>query len=162
LPWHGLCTRTINTYDFRSMMCCAIVSGWDLRRKDLDYTLARRLVHQWEEIAPNYFGDFYPLTPYSLQNDSWMAWQFDRPEAGEGMIQVFRRRDSSEKSQLLKLQGLAPGAVYTVSDIDSKATHVLRGRQLMEQGLSIHIPQRPGAVVMTYRKAAAGPGTPSS
>jgi len=32
-----------------------------------------------------------------------MAWQFDRPEAGEGMVQVFRRADSPFDSAHLKL-----------------------------------------------------------
>ena len=25
-------------------------------------------------------GDYYPLTPYSIQPADWIAWQFDRPD----------------------------------------------------------------------------------
>ena len=68
---------------------------WDLRRHDLDYAFLRRLVDQWRDVADNYYGDFCPLTPYRMENDVWMAWQFDRPEVGGGMVQVFRRPKSS-------------------------------------------------------------------
>ena len=36
-------------------------------------------------------GDYYPLTSYSLQPDHWIAWQFNRPETGDGVVQAFRR-----------------------------------------------------------------------
>jgi alpha-galactosidase len=152
LPWHGLCSRIIATYDFRSMMCPAIVSGWDLRRQDLDYSLARRLVHEWEQIAVNYLGDFYPLTPYSLQNDTWMAWQFDRPESGEGIVQAFRRRDNTEKSRTFKLQGLNPQTQYTIMDFDRHTTRTVAGRELAEHGLTIHLSKQPDAAVIAYLK----------
>ena len=32
-----------------------------------------------DQIADLLLGDFYPLTPYSLAEDVWLAWQFDRP-----------------------------------------------------------------------------------
>ena len=59
------------------------------------------------EAGPeNYYGDFYPLTPYRTENDVWMAWQFDRPESGEGMVQVFRRPQSPVTAMDLKVHGL--------------------------------------------------------
>jgi alpha-galactosidase len=45
-------------------------------------------------MSPDYYGDFYPLTPWTRDNSVWIAWQFDRPEQGEGIVQVFRRDQS--------------------------------------------------------------------
>ena len=63
-------------------------------------------------IAPNYLGDFYPLTPYSEASHVWMAWQYDRPEAGEGVVQAFRHRESSRESMKFALRGLEANATY--------------------------------------------------
>ena len=153
IPWHGLCIRVIKSYAFRSMMCPAIVTGWDLRRKDLDYPLARRLVHEWEQVATNYLGDFYPLTPYSLENDVWMAWQFGRPEAGSGMVQAFRRMESPQETTVFKLRGLDERARYTVTYLDSQKSRKMTGRELMEKGLSIRIPKKSNAALVTYNKS---------
>ena len=152
IPWHGLCIRVIEPYAFRSMMCPAIVTGWDLRRKDLDYSLARRLVHEWEQVAPNYLGDFYPLTPYSVENDVWMAWQFDRPEAGEGMVQAFRRSESSQDTVVLKLSGLQEQAQYTVTNLDRRKSQGFTGHELMGKGLKIHLPKQSGSALITYKE----------
>jgi len=32
--------------------------------------------------ATVFLGDYYPLTPYSLSEHDWIAWQFDRPSPG--------------------------------------------------------------------------------
>jgi hypothetical protein len=52
-----------------------------------------RLCQQFRQVADCYLGDLYPLTPYSLENTAWMGWQFDRPDLGTGMVQVFRRSE---------------------------------------------------------------------
>lgn len=152
LPWHGLCSRVIEPYGFRSTMCPALATGWDLRRRDLDYDLARRLIGEWRSIATNYLGDFYPLTSYSLTSDVWMAWQFDRPEVGAGIVQAFRRTDSPEQTQVFKLRGLDPNTRYRVQNIDETTAQDLTGRELMDPGLSITIAAKPGAVVICYHK----------
>ena len=152
IPWHGLCIRVIEPYAFRSMMCPAIVTGWDLRRKDLDYPLARRLVHDWEQIAANYLGDFYPLTPYSLENTVWMAWQFDRPEAGSGMVQAFRRDEAPEETTVFRLSGVDSESRYIITDCDGGQPRTVTGRELREKGLTIRIENKPGAGVLVYKK----------
>jgi len=80
-----------------------------------------------------------------------MAWQFDRPEAGQGIIQAFRRSESVQKSALFKLRGLDPGARYSVADFDGKK-RVLRGAQLMEDGLDVRVAKKPGAALIIYNK----------
>jgi alpha-galactosidase len=124
---------------------------FDVRRKDLDYALIRRVLGQWKQYAPYYFGDYYPLTPYTLDPAAWMAWQFDVPEKGEGMVQAFRRAESVYEVARFRLRGLNPGAVYTLTDLDSGQSQKLAGRELLDKGAAVPIADRPGSAVITYR-----------
>jgi alpha-galactosidase len=145
-------TGDIEAYRFRSNMSASLTLCYDVRRKDLNYELARRLFAQLKRIGPNYLGDFYPLTPYSLAGDAWMAWQYDRPEAGAGLVQAFRRDRCEEATRTLRLNGLDPAAQYEVMDLDSEVSTRLSGKDLMEKGLTIQIQDAPGAAVIVYER----------
>ena len=56
----------------------------------------------------------------TLANDVWLAWQYDRPETGEGVVQAFRRPDSNFEAGRFKLRGLDPVARYVVTDLDRR------------------------------------------
>jgi alpha-galactosidase len=137
-------------------MCPLLNACYDVRKQDSDYAALRRLHEQWKAIAEYYLGDYYPLTSYSLENDVWMAWQFDRPDLGEGVVQVFRRAGSPYETASFKLHGLAPDARYTVRNSDAEGATDMTGRDLMEKGLPVALPNRPQAVVFTYAKAGGG------
>jgi alpha-galactosidase len=141
-----------NTYLFRSVMSLHLTPCYDMRLKNLDYPALRKLWEQWRQVAPNYYGDYYPLTPYSLEKNVWMAWQFDRPEPGEGMVQAFRRSEAAEQSAVFKLSGLDPQATYVVTDVDAEQPRQMTGRELVEKGLTITLKDRSSAAVITYRK----------
>jgi len=155
MPYWGTGTGSgaIDAYLLRSVMGPHFTACFDVRRKDLDYDLIRRVMGQWREFAVNYFGDYYPLTPYSLDKSSWIAWQFDRPEAGEGMVQAFRRDQSPYEVVRLKVRGLDPDASYTLTDLDAGASRVASGRELQQGGLRVSIADQPGSVVILYRRA---------
>ena len=153
IPYYGTGTIQVDPYVFRSEICPHLTYCYDVRRTDLDYDLARQLQHQWEEqVAPNYHGDFYPLTSYSLEEDVWMAWQFDRPAEGQGVIQVFRRPNSPYEMAHLKLQALDPDAQYTIADVDTGQVQHLTGRALMDKGLPVIISAAPGAIILAYSR----------
>ena len=154
LPYHGTGTDQTDAYDVRSAMACPhFIACWDLRDPNLPYGLLRKLVNDWRQYADDYFGDYYPLTSYSLAGDVWIAWQFDRPEQGEGLVQAFRRDGSSYESARFSLRGLDPSARYSVTNLDTNApTQQLSGSELMEKGLRVDIPTRPAAAVITYRR----------
>ncbi|MGA2659942.1 MAG: alpha-galactosidase [Verrucomicrobiota bacterium] len=153
IPLSGTGAADVNSYVFRSNMAPFSNCLWDMRDKKLDYGLMRRLTGEFARIAPCWLGDYYPLTPYSTGHDAWMAWQFDVPEKGEGLIQAFRRDESPFYGLRLKLQGLDAAAEYALTDLDvHQKPKEHTGRQLMEQGLSVDIPDQPGAVVITYKK----------
>jgi alpha-galactosidase len=154
LPYHGTGTDQLGAYDLRSALSCPhFIACWDVRDRNLDYEFLRKTISDWRQYAPNYLADFYPLTPYTTANDAWLAWQFDRPEAGQGVVQVFRRANSIYESARLKLHALDPKARYAVTDIDRPdAPQEFSGAELTDRGLAVIAPDQPVAKVLTYRK----------
>ena len=125
---------------------------FDVRRPDLDYAMLRRVLGQWRKYAECYFGDYYPLTTYSLDPTLWMAWQFDLPERGAGMVQAFRRAESLYESARFLLRGLDPEARYRLTNVDSGQTQTISGRDLLGRGVSVAISEQPGSAVISYLK----------
>jgi alpha-galactosidase len=154
MPFFGTGTSAMDAYSFRSQMCASFNACFDMRRRDLPFNEARRLLTQWkDEIAPNYFGDFFPLTPYSTANDAWIAWQFHRPGQGRGVVQAFRRAESFYESARFKLRELDAQESYRVTDLDHPdAKREVSGRELMEKGLLVQAPTQSAAVVVTYQR----------
>ena len=142
----------VDVYGFRSGISMMTGLGYDSRRKDLDYALLRKLVAQRDEVVPNYYGDYYPLTPWSAEPNAWIAWQFDRPEQGRGVVQAFRRPQSLYETARFKLRGLEPDARYALTNFDVPGSTGATGRELMERGLLAPIGEQPGAVIITYSR----------
>jgi alpha-galactosidase len=107
---------------------------------------------EWRQIAPLMLGDYYPLTPYSLKLDQWIAWQFDRSEQGDGVVQAFRRDQCETGTQTYRLRGLDSAMTYEVTNFDRKENVRSNGKDLMEKGLPVEIADKPGAAVIVYRK----------
>jgi alpha-galactosidase len=151
-PYYGSGRTPVEPYAFWSNAGQSIGLGIDVRLKDLDYDMIRRLIGQWRQIASDYYGDFYPLMPWTRDDTTWMAWQFDRPEAGEGMVQVFRRHNSFYESARLKLFGLDTQANYLVTDLDRSTRQQHSGRALLDEGLTVTMSAQPDVAVLTYRR----------
>ena len=143
VPFYGTGTGAIDPYLFRSVMCPHFTACFDMRNKDANWDLARKLVGEWRKIAPCMLGDYYPLTPYSLANDAWIGWQFDRPEEGDGVIQVFRRGDSIYRQAELKLHGLDADKDYAITDLDTNKVTRMQGPRV--DGAGAHYRDRPKA-----------------
>jgi alpha-galactosidase len=139
-------------YNVRSYMGPAFGICVDVRRPDVDWDLYRRMVSQWRQVADCMLGDYYPLTPYSLRAGDWIAWQFDRPEYGDGMIQAFRRDQCKGATRVFHLCGLDSTAQYEITDLDVGAPVRRSGKDLMENGLIIEIKNRPGAALIAYKR----------
>ena len=157
IPYYGTGINRVDPYSFRSDMCPAVVLQIDIRRKDLDYGSLRRMCSQWRTIAEYYYGDYYPLTAYNTSEDTWAAFQFDRPESGDGMVEVFRRPGSPFEAARFPLRGLPPTARYTVTNLDVAGSQELTGRELMEQGLHVTLKNRGESAIIVYKRMKATP-----
>jgi alpha-galactosidase len=146
IPYYGSgCTFT-DPYSARSyIMPCSGYGGTNAETK--------RAYEECRKVAPFMLGDYYPLTPYSLGEADWIAWQFDRPEIGGGVVQAFRREKNDESVQIFRLSGLSRSAKYEVTNLDGGRQEKMTGQELMEQGLTVEIKSKPGAAIVMYRKA---------
>lgn len=167
-PWIPLYGGTVpmsklSAYSLRSAYCPGMVLHWpqlsisnpELERRrwrQIDMDLFRRLLTEYLSVRPYLFGDYYPLLPYSTADDSWIAWQWDRPDLGEGMVQAFRQEESTVGSMIVKLRGLVPDAVYALTNSDDGRALELTGNQLMQDGVDISLKGRPDSAVITYRR----------
>ncbi len=154
VPYHG--TGFIyekDEYWIRSGMVAEMSYGPGTEGVDkTDFARLRRMVDEHRMIAPYFFGDFYPLTPYSLAEDQWMAWQFDRPDTGEGVLQVFRRRESPYEAARFPLCELDPDARYRVRNLDEPGEEEYSGSELMETGFPITAARRASALTFVYSR----------
>jgi alpha-galactosidase len=132
---------------------------------DFPFDWLRTEIAQLKRLRPYYYGDYYPMLPCSgnincapeTQGErsaafEWAAWQFNRPEQGDGMVQAFRHTENEEATKDLPLRGLDPAANYEISDLDGQTAKTETGKNLMQRGLHIAIVAKPGAVVIVYKK----------
>ena len=152
IPYFGTGIMASDAYTFRSQLAPATSISWDVRRKDVDYDFRRKMLTQSRAVLDNYYGDFYPLTAYRTDDDVWMAWQFNRPDQGVGMLQAFRRPKSSALSMQFKLRGLEANAWYQITNMDDNKPVTMKGQSLMNDGLIINLPQPRSSALLTYER----------
>jgi alpha-galactosidase len=153
IPFHGapVCKiDAVDPYAFRSAVGLMVGLGYDVRRRDLDYALLRRLTAEWRQIAPFYYGDYYPLTSHSVDPRDWLAWQYHRPEQNAGIVQVFRRSESPYVAARFPLRGLDPAATYRLTNLDDSSVLELSGEALLRGGLPVNLEERSSAAIFTY------------
>ena len=153
LPMYGSGVGCESSYEVRGRMCPFLSFGAPTDTSEKGWSLYHRELHNWQAVRDDMLGDYYPLLPYRLDRDSWMAWQFDRPEAGRGTVQAFRRPDSAYAAAVFPLRGLEADATYLVTNLDDPEHPQKRvGRDLMEGGLEVKLDARPSAALWTYAK----------
>jgi len=153
LPYQGSGCRFYEPYSFRTFYMaefgmCDGLSPANIAAQKQAYAECRI-------IAPIMLnGDYYPLTPYSLAKDVWIAWQFDWPEKGQGCIQAFRRANAQETTKVFRLGGLNPKAVYELTNFDVKGSTLISGKELMKNGLKVEVGMKPGSAIILYKEKA--------
>jgi len=90
------------------------------------------------------------VTEFSLEEDVWMAFQFDRPAAGSGVVLVFRRPDALATTTRFTLHGLEAGTQYRIEDFDVSGKRLLSGETLMLRGLKVSLSEAPASAIVQY------------
>lgn len=120
--------------------------------KTIDVDFAKALVDEFKQVRHFFLGDFYPLTPYSTDDDVWMAYQFHRADLNAGIVLAFRRSKCQQPSLKLKLRGLQGNAIYKIELSDEqlkRQTFTLTGKQLAD-GIEVTSETAPSSVLITY------------
>ena len=161
LPWHGSENWFTDSYSSRSFYLPGFVMtefsdylepSTKIKKENLE--AIKKSYRECAEVAPLMLGDYYPLTPYHRDLDQWLAWQFNRPEKGDGLVQAFRRKNCAGDKITLKLQGLDAKTTYELKNFDGGIS-TKTGGVLMAEGLTISLSEAPAAAVLTYKKSAA-------
>lgn len=150
--YHGSGATPVVAYDFWSTVAPAMVVGVDVRADEFDYSAFNALCQQREAIVDCFYGDFYPLSPPSVESSAWLAWQFHLPEADRGTVMVFRRGDSPYLAVRYALRGLDPDASYRLTLLGQKGDWVQTGEELLQRGVRIDLDNTPDAAVIAYEK----------
>ncbi len=108
-------------------------------------------MEEHKKYSDYFLGDYYPLTPWSDTNENWIGWQWHDREDNSGIIQMFKRQGSSQKSQLCYLSGLEKDTIYILTDIDTGDCIELTGYQLMTSGITINIDALQDAKIIHYQ-----------
>jgi len=150
-----------NEYPIRSSMTAGLSYGLfasgDSVQKKIDYAHfpfaeVKRSLDGYRSIQRYFYGDYYPLTEYTQANDAWMAYQFDLPDSGEGMVVVLKRPESDYTQAAFPLQGLQADAVYAIRNLDTNESTSLKGTALMQKGLQATLMKQPDSAVFCYRR----------
>jgi len=88
-----------------------------------------------------------------MASHDWCAYQFDRPDLGEGFAVFLRRHNSPFPTMEARLQRIEPGADYEVGLSETfvaAAPKRMRGSELAN--LTITLGQSPASVLLRYRR----------
>ncbi len=158
-PWVPLSAAVCDqpaAYAMRSALGPGLVTHWSTQsldsKADLPAATICRLMTEAKAMRKYFYGDFYPLLSFSLAEDAWAAWQYDRPDLEEGMVVAFRRQAAPFALWEARLQGLDPAASYDVCAWDSGLTWRSSGRELMVDGFAVPIESRAGSALFTYKR----------
>jgi alpha-galactosidase len=155
LPFSGTGNNNPQKYYFRSSMGGAVVLGWEINgtynNASFSLVKASEGIAEFRALRPYFYGDFYPLTEYSTSDESWAAFQWDRPEEKDGIVLAFRRPQAAEAAIVIRLHELDDEADYEVNYEDYGITVFKTGKEL-SAGISIKIPEAPGSLLIKYRR----------
>ena len=156
LPFSGTGNGDPRKYAFRSAaMGGAVVLAWNLdgtpNNPIFFPAVARESIAEFRYLRPYVMGDYYPLTEYSTADEVWAAFQWNRPEEGDGVVLAFRRPKAAESSMSLALHRLDPAGDYEVDYADYGIVVVKSGKELMT-GLPVRIPEPAGSLLIKYRR----------
>jgi alpha-galactosidase len=149
LPFYGTGVYSYDAYTYRSFYCPSFGMGG---LSPDNAAVQKKAYGECGRLGPMMLGDYYPLTPYSLAADQWIAWQFNRPESGDGFVQAFRHSANKDGSQTFQLNGLDPAAQYEITNFDADGSTTMSGQDLMAKGLTVEIKGMPGSAILMYKK----------
>ncbi len=130
----------VDKYGVRSAYCSWVGLWYNVRSKNLEWDRLGDLCREWEQINSYYYSDYYPLTPWSNTSVDWRGWEFFDQTENKGFLQFFRPEDSKETENTYVLYGLEPEQTYRLTDLDGLFSTSATGRDLMEKGFRVLLP----------------------
>ena len=105
--------------------------------------LQKEMVALYKRVCHHFtHDDFYALTPHHCSRERWTAWQFDSPEAGNGILQFFRNNNAPEETLTVTLRGLSPDARYLLENGRTGEKREMTGTAAMTEGFTEKLEKR--------------------
>ncbi len=154
IPFSQCATLGNGPYYMRSGFNGGMTMDDDNRAPEYDNKTLKAGIDEAVRIRKYWTGDFYPLIFMSNSFRDWCAYQFDRPEEGDGVILAFRRDESPILTVELEPRGIDPSASYRL-DIYGESykkarTVTVKGKALMKYPVTIK--ETPGSALIEYTK----------
>ncbi|MBR4727276.1 MAG: alpha-galactosidase [Clostridia bacterium] len=109
---------------------------------------------KYKEIQTMMAQRYFPLTCGGPRQDNVLAMQFGDETRGAALI--YRRPEAPDTAYQLRCSGLAPDAVYRLTDLDDPAFSAeLTGSALMETGVQLRLQAAPSAAIILYEAVTA-------
>ncbi len=157
IPYSGTGSgRPYDEYRIRSAYAAALTtnysfSEWESYCDTAEKTaFIKKYTKEYLRVRPYFSEDFYPLTEVTDKLDVWCAMQFHRPTEQDGIVELFRRENAPYETACFRLRGLDENADYLFEDADG-GSFTLSGRELVEKGFSVTIPERRKAKIYFYK-----------
>ena len=115
----------------------------------------RKMFAVMMKVRKLFKGDYYQLTPVTLDDRDWFAYRLHMPETGEGAVLSFRRGNCPVNSANYLLSDLCPDTEYLFEDMYTGKTFRASGKVMIESGLDVSLKARKSASVICY--APCGP-----
>jgi len=154
LPIHGTAIYKTDSYTFRSGLGGTAVMNWEVTGRESEAIPAiQGRIKDYLALRPYFYADYYPLTNSrnTTREGSWLAYQLNRQEKGDGIVLAFRRKECTDDTITIHLNGLEPEAKYELDYEDYNIRLQKSGKELLE-GLAISIPQKPASLLIHYEK----------
>ena len=151
LPYHACAVWKPDAYTVHSAATQGLACNFDILSPGFDFELAEQSLREAKEQGSYWEkGDFYPLTPPSVKEDVWAAYQL--AEQARGTAYFFRREHCPLEEQSFSLRGIDPQGRYQVCLIDEsfqQTSITLEGSRLLA-GIRIRIPSPRASLVLRY------------
>lgn len=144
-------------YTVRSSATAGVLCQVAYRDPAFPKAVMRKALDEVKQNRKYWYGDIYPLVAPASSKDQFFAYQLHRADLNEGMIMAFRREDCSILGLTVAPNAINPNVKYElefVSESGKKATKKVVGKQLIESGLQLYIPQKASSLLIRYKPAA--------
>ncbi len=139
--------HAVDSYSFHCGVAAMLFASLDGRRADYDFALAVEMIALWRRAACLVLnGDYYEHSPYHKSTHEWVAWQFDAPEAGNGLLQAIRMPAAEAATLTLHPAGIDGAAVYQFDNPETGESREVAGAELVATGFTIALEPRSGAI----------------
>ncbi|MBQ9151639.1 MAG: alpha-galactosidase, partial [Clostridia bacterium] len=146
--------ETTNMYKVRMNYApLSLMNFNSLLYKDADWSLNKKGYEEFNQIRQYFYADYYQLVEWEARADRWNAWEFYDPETSSGYASIFCHEATSDLENTVCLKGLDPEKQYRITDFDGLVDVTASGKDLMEKGITVTVPEKPYAVILLINPA---------